>query len=150
MADLPQHAAQVAVWHDLLMGTSKWEPMLYINYFTPYLIGYGLALMLSFILPVSAALKVVLALAFYGFVAACVALRGRLGGDRRLDWLFIPGFFGYAYSWGFYTFLVAAPFGILFILLAHRYANRPTAALGGSLFLANVALFFAVQLTQGT
>jgi len=60
MTDLPQHAGQVAAWHDLLLGTSKWESLLYINYFTPYLIGYSLALLLSFVLPVSAALKVVL------------------------------------------------------------------------------------------
>ena len=25
MTDLPQHAGQVAAWHDLLLGTSKWE-----------------------------------------------------------------------------------------------------------------------------
>jgi hypothetical protein len=143
MTDLPQHAGQVAAWHDLLLGTSKWESLLYINYFTPYLIGYSLALVLSFVLPVSAALKVVLTLAYFGFVAACVALRARMGGDRRLDWLFIPGFFGYAYSWGFYTFLVAAPFGVLFVLVAHHYADRPTLARGVVLFVADLALFFS-------
>ena len=142
MIDLPQHAGQVAVWRDLLLGTSPWQPLVYINYFTPYLAGYGLALLLSFVLPVSAALKLLLMLAYLGFVAACVALRSRLGGDRRLDWLFIPGFFGYAYVWGFYTFLIAAPFGILFVVLAHSYADRPTPALGVVLLLADVALFF--------
>ena len=44
--------------------------------------------------------------------------------------------------WGFYTFLVALPFGLFFILLAHRYAERPTAVLGVALLLADVALFF--------
>jgi hypothetical protein len=72
-----------------------------------------------------------------------VALRGRLRGDRRLDWLFIPSFFGFAYAWGFYTFLIAAPLGLLFLLLAHRYADRPTPALGVVLFLADLALFFS-------
>jgi hypothetical protein len=143
MIDLPQHAGQVAVWRDLLLGTSPWQPLVYINYFTPYLAGYGLALLLSFVLPVSAALKLLLMLAYLGFVAACMALRSRLGGDRRLDWLFIPGFFGYAYVWGFYPFLIAAPLGVLFVLLAHRYADRPTPALGAVLLLADVALFFA-------
>jgi hypothetical protein len=143
MIDLPQHAGQVAVWHDLLLGTSPWQPLVDVNYFTPYLAGYGLALLLSFVLPVSAALKLLLTLAYLGFVAACVALRRRLGGDRRLDWLFIPGFFGYAYVWGFYTFLIVAPFGVLFVLLAHRYADRPTLALGVGLLVANVALFFS-------
>jgi hypothetical protein len=147
MTDLPQHAGQVAVWRDLLLGTSKWQSLVYINYFTPYLVGYSLALVLSFVLPVSAALKLILTLAYYGFVLACVALRRRFGGDRRLDWFFIPGFFGYAYAWGFYTFLVAAPLGVLFILLAHRYADRPTPVLGASLFLADLVLFFSHGLT---
>ena len=106
MIDLAQHAGQVTLWRDLLLGTSKWQSFLYINYFTPYLVGYGLALPLSFVMPVSAALKLLLTIAYCGFVAACVAQRARLGGDRRLDWLFIPGFFGYAYALGFYTTLV--------------------------------------------
>jgi len=143
ITDLPQHAAQVAVWHDLLLGTSKWQPLLYVNYLTPYMTGYSLALLLSFIMPVSTALKLVLALAYYSFVAACVALRKRLGGDRRMDWLFIPGFFGFAYVLGFYTFLVAAPIGVLFVLLAYRFADRPTPALGVVLFLADLVLFFS-------
>lgn len=143
MADLAQHAGQVAVWRDLLLGTSKWERLLYINYFTPYLVGYGPALLLSFLLPVSAVLKLLLMLAYYGFVAVCVALRRHFNADRHMDWLFVPGFFGYAYGWGLYTFLIAAPFGVLFVLLAHRYAGRPTAALGVALFFADLALFFA-------
>lgn len=142
MADLPQHAGQIAVWRDLMMGTSKWEPLLTVNYFTPYLIGYGLGLLLSLVMSVSAALKTVLSLAFLGFVATSVVLRRHFGGDRRLDWLFIPGFFGYSYLWGFYTFLVAAPIGLLFVLLAHRYADRPTLGRGAALFFANLALFF--------
>jgi hypothetical protein len=143
MTDLPQHAGQVAVWRDLLMGTSKWEPLLFVNYFTPYLMGYGLSLLAAFVLPISAALKFVLTLAFWGFVAAAVALRKRFGGEPRLDWLFIPGFFGLAYAWGFYTFLVAAPIGMFFILLAYRHAHRPTAALSIALFVMEIVLFFS-------
>ncbi len=142
MIDLPQHAAQVALWHDLLLGTSKWQSLVYVNIFTPYLIGYSLALLLSFVMPVAAALKLLLAGAYFGFVGSCVALRKRMDGDPRLDWLFIPGFFGFAYAFGFYTFLIAAPFGVWFIVLAHRYADRPTIALALGLFVADLALFF--------
>ena len=130
MTDLAQHAGQVTAWRDLLLGTSKWEPLLTVNYFTPYLLGYGLALLASFVLPISAAIKLVLALGYCGFVAACVALRRHLGGEPRLDWLTIPAFFGFAWAWGFYTFLIAAPFGVLLVLVALRYAERPTLARG--------------------
>ena len=84
-----------------------------------------------------------LSLAYYGFVAACVGLRRQMGSDRRLDWLFIPSFFGFAYAWGFSTFLVAAPIGVLFIALAHRYADRPAVRSGVALAVAGIVLFFA-------
>lgn len=143
MADLPQHAAQVALLRDLLLGHSPWEPLLRINYFTPYLIGYGLALPLTAAMPVAAALKVLLTLAFYCFVLCCVLLRRRFQGDERLDWLFIPGFFGFAYAWGFFTFLLATPVALLFVLLADKYAERPATARGVLLFGAGLVLFFS-------
>jgi hypothetical protein len=143
MVDMPQHAGQIALWRDLVAGQSKWQPLVYINYFTPYLLGYSLAFLLSFLMPVLAALKLTLTLALYAFVAACVLLRRHLGGDRHLDWLFIPGFFGFAYAWGFYTFLIAAPLGVIFILLALRYAEKSTPLQGTILVLAGLGLFFS-------
>jgi hypothetical protein len=143
MSDLPQHAAQVAIWGDLLQGTSNWQSLLYVNYFTPYLVGYSFALLLSFIAPVSVALKLVLTVAYCGFVAACVLLRARFRGDRRLDWLFVPCFFGFSYVWGLYTFMIAVPLGVLFILLAHHYTEKPTLRLAIALCLANLVLFFS-------
>ena len=143
MTDLAQHAGQVALLHGLLLGHSKWQSLVYINYFTPYLMGTLVAAPLMFVMSAASALKLVLTVAFFAFVAGCVALRRRLDGDPRLDWLFIPGFFGYAYALGFYPFLVAAPIGLLFILLAHRYAERPTWASGVVLFVVDLILFFS-------
>ena len=143
MSDLAQHAAQIAVWHDMLVGRSKWQGLLYVNYFTPYLIGYLVALLLTFVLPVAAAFKIALSLSYLMTVAICVAFRKRLGGDERLDWLFLPGFFGYAFLWGFYTFLVAVPIGMLFIYWAYLYAERPTVFMGVLICISEIVLFFA-------
>jgi hypothetical protein len=143
MVDLPQHAGQVALWRDLVLGDSKWQALVYINYFTPYLLGYSFAFLLSFIIPVLVAMKLTLTVAFYAFVSVCVLLRRRLDGDPRLDWLFLPWFFGFAYAWGFYTFLIAAPIGVLFICLALRYAQRPTPLQAAILIFAGLTLFFA-------
>ena len=143
MADLPQHAGQIALLHALLGGDSKWRPLVYVNWFTPYLAGYGPALLLSYAMPVLAALKLLLVLAYLGFVSACWALRRALGGDERLDWLFIPSFFGIVYAAGLYTFMVAAPLGVLFVLLALRYARAPSATAGALLLGADLVLFFA-------
>ncbi|HEY1996612.1 hypothetical protein [Paraburkholderia sp.] len=143
LADLPQHAAQVALLHDLLTGTSPWSDLVRVNYFTPYLLGYGLALALSFVMPVLAALKLCMMLAFYAFVAAGLALRKEFRADARLDWLYVLGFFGYAYQYGFYTFLLAVPVGLFFLILARRFAQAPTRAGGLAVLVAGVFLFFS-------
>ena len=143
MTDLPQHAGQIALWRDLLTGSSPWSRLVFINLLTPYLIGYGSALPLSFFLSIEASIAVVLTLAFYAFVASCVALRKELGGDDRLDWLFLPSYFGFAWQWGFYTYLTAAPVFILFLLLALRYRRRTDARRGAFVVAAGVGLLFA-------
>ncbi|WP_341313057.1 hypothetical protein WN982_16835 [Paraburkholderia sp. IMGN_8] len=143
LTDLPQQAGQVALLHELIGHTSPWQAVVRTNFLTPYLIGYGLALPLTYIMPVAAALKLVLTIAYYAFVFFCTLLRKRFGADERLDWLFIPSFFGYAFSWGFYTYLVAAPLGLLFILIVHGYAAAPTFRKGTAVLLTAVALFFS-------
>jgi len=143
MIDLPQHAAQVALFRDILEGQSKWSELFYINYFTPYLVGYGLVFLLSYLMPIAATFKVLLALGYYGFVYACVLLRKQFDSDSRLDWLFIPGYFGFSYVYGFFTFLLAAPLGLLFIALAYRYAHKPNVGLGLALAIASFGLFFS-------
>jgi hypothetical protein len=143
MGDLSEHAAQVALLRDLIAGTSPWGDLVRINWFTPYLLGYGLALLFSFALPVVAALKLTLTLAYYAFVSVCVMLRKRFQGDERLDWLFVPGFFGLSFQYGFFTFLVAAPVGLLFLLLARRFAALPTRWGAVRVLCAGAALFLS-------
>jgi hypothetical protein len=143
MGDLPQHAGQVALLHDLITGTSPWTDLVRINYFTPYLLGYGVALALSFVMPVLIALKLCLTLAFYAFVAAGVALRKEFKADARLDWLYVPGFFGFACQYGFYTYLLAVPLGLFFLILAKRFAEAPTVTRALAVLAGGALLFFS-------
>lgn len=143
LIDLPQHAGQVALWRDLLAGTSPWSDLFRLNLWTPYLIGYGLALPLSFIMPVGTALQVVLSVAYVAFVLLGMRLRAHFGADSRLDWFFLPTFFGFAYSWGFYTFLVASPVVILFILVVDRYAQNPSLRQGIGATLIGLVLLLS-------
>jgi hypothetical protein len=143
LADLAQHAAQVALCHDLLLGTSKWQGLAEVNYFTPYWLGVGLALLLSFLVPVSAALKIVLMLSYWGFVGGAVLLRRRLDADSRVDWLSIMPFFGLGWLYGFFPFLVALPIGMAFIVLARSCAHRPTWGCALLLVMLGVLLFFS-------
>ena len=143
MLDLPQHAAQIALWRDLLLHKSHWSHLVYINLLTPYLIGYGAALPLSFIFSTETSVRIVLTIAFFAFIGACVAVRRELGADKRLDWLFLPGFFGFDWKMGFVTFLAAAPALMGFILLALRYRSAPGFGRGLGLLACGIALLFS-------
>jgi hypothetical protein len=143
LADLAQHAAQVALCHDLLLGTSKWQGLAEVNYFTPYWLGFGLALLLSFLVPVAAALKIVLMLSYWGFIAGAVLLRKRLDADPRVDWLSIMPFFGLGWLYGFFPFLAALPIGMAFIVLARSCAHQPTRGRALLLVMLGVLLFFS-------
>ena len=143
MVDLAQHAAQVSLLRDLLSGQTAWAGLEKVNPFTPYLIGYGLALPLSFLMPIAAAMKAVLSAAFVAFVVLARQIARELGAPPVLDPYYPLGFFGYAYAWGFYTFLVAAPVGLAFVWLSLRYAKSPRMALGAALIVLGVLLFLS-------
>jgi hypothetical protein len=140
MVDLPQHAGQVMLLRDLIFGDGRWSEVVRLNWFTPYLIGYGLALPLSLVLPIAAALKLLLSLAYLAFVWMCIKLRRHFAADARLDWLFLIPFFGLAYKWGFLTFLVAAPVALVMVLLSSHYAQRPGFRTGGAVLAAGLLL----------
>jgi hypothetical protein len=142
MVDLPQHAAQIAFLRDLALGRSPWAHDLRINLFTPYLIGYGLAFPLALVMPVAAAIKCVLTLAFAGFVGLALLIRRELGASPRLDAYYFLPFFGFSYGWGLYTFLVAAPVGLAFIWLSIRYTRWGGAGRAIGLAALGVAMIF--------
>jgi hypothetical protein len=143
MVDLPQHAAQIALWHDLLTGQSPWTDLFRINLLTPYLTVYSLALGLSFVVSATSAFKVLLSLGLIAFVYSSVQLRRDFGADPRLDWVFIPSFFGFAYEWGLATFLISSPICLQFIRLARHQAFSTTFKRDAGLFAVGVTLLFS-------
>lgn len=155
MVDLPQHAGQLRLLHDLVTGQSPWAGLVEVNLWTPYLIAFGLALPLSFIVPISVALQLLITAAYLGFVYACIRLRRELAAPAALDWLFVFSFFGFAFKWGFLTFQVAAPLGLAFIFLSARHARLPSLrrglaiALLGAVLLVCHALVFLYALVVG-
>src|SRR5450759_1255464 len=100
MGDLPQHAAQVVLLRDLWSSDPRWSSLVRVNYFTPYWVPVSLATILSAFMPIVTSLKVMLTASFFALVASSIALRRDLEGDSRLDWLLLPGFFGFAYQYG--------------------------------------------------
>ena len=139
LIDLPQHAGQVALFRDLLLGNSNWQHTFAINWLTPYLVSNVFAALLSIVMPIVTAFKILLSIGYVLFVLMCVKLRKHFDVDARLDWLFILPFFGFAYQWGFLSFVLSAPVGLLFILIADYHAKKQT--LQNSIFLILVGLF---------
>jgi hypothetical protein len=143
MVDLPQHAAQISLWHDLLTGQSPWTDLFLINVLTPYLTVYSLALGLSFLVSTTTAFKILLSVGLIAFVISCVQLRRDFGADERIDWVFIPSFFGFAYEWGLATFLISSPICLQFIRLARRQALSTNLKRDAGIFALGVTLLFS-------
>lgn len=124
MVDAPQHAAQIAAIKHILSGDSwRFSNYFQLEVFTPYLLGYSVAVLLSYIVGTAWAMKLVVGLAAFSFPMAGRHLLRVSGGDLRLKWLLLPLPFGLAYQWGFVNFLFAAPLGMLF--LASMYQEWP-------------------------
>jgi hypothetical protein len=140
MIDVPQHAAQAALLDDLLRGKSAWSELVWINLWTPYLLGYALLLPLIQIFSVATAIKLLLSAAYVCFVGGCFLLRRKFGSDEGLDIYAAVGFFGFAYYWGFLAFLVAAPLALGFVLLSIRLTEKPSLARALALFLIGLLL----------
>jgi hypothetical protein len=132
MTDLPQHAAQLAVWShhdDAAWGfAARYE----INPRTPYMLGYLLARPFAG-LGALAALKVVLTAAALGLPLAALALLRATGADPWWSLLAFPVFFGFNFSWGFLEFLVATPLAVLAVALAVRHCRAPAAGSAAAL-----------------
>lgn len=149
MTDLPQHAGQLGLARDLLLGQSAWAEQFNTNAFTPYLLMYALGVPLSLVLPTTWVIKLLLSLACVAFALSGRWLRREMGADPRLDWLLFPSFFGFAWKWGFLSFLLAAPVGIAFVAVALRYARSPTPRAGLWVLGTGLLLFFSHGLVFG-
>jgi len=141
MADLGQHAAQIAALAALWRGDFGWSELVTINWLTPYLAAYPLGAALSFLLPVNAVIALLLTLAYLATVITSMMLARRLEAPEALDWLLVTGFFGAYWTMGGLSFLLALPLVFLFILTAleqhenyQRRRNWLLLALGVLLF----------------
>jgi hypothetical protein len=107
MVDLPQHAAQVAMWKQFDAGTLPTMENHSLNLFTPYLGGYSVARIFSSIMPVTAAIK---ATVFLALLLPLLALYLELRKRPFLRWsvfLVIPFLFNWSFYWGFLNFIFA-------------------------------------------
>ncbi len=149
MVDLPEHAAQLAIWTHL--GSSNYHGDLFVvNLRTPYLLAYVVARLLATTFSVVVALKLVVWMAAVGQVLGLHFLCNRLKHDPWMALLGLPVALGYCFLFGFVSYIVALPLLYLCIGLAVTYAARPSLAEGACLtvVLAAVLLCHGVAFAQ--
>jgi hypothetical protein len=149
MIDLPQHAAQIGALREIWSGNEAMGALFRVNWFTPYLLGYLLLYALALAMPITVATQVVVS----GAVVAIPLLTGRLlraaGADERWKWLAIPCSFGFAFYWGFLSFIVAAPLALLFLIRTIGFVKQPSLRNGVSIALFAIVLFFCHVIVLG-
>lgn len=121
MVDLPQHLAAIMVLNEVHFGDYEFAEMFAFNWYRPYWYGYFLIWALSHVVGLIWAAKIVIGLAMTGLVLSLAMLRREIAAPRMIDWLFLAVPFGFAYHWGFLSFIVCAPLGPLFLVYYHRF-----------------------------
>ena len=149
LVDIPQHAAQVASLQELLSGSSFHDRDLEINWFTPYLGGYLLLFLVSTVLPIVLATKLVLSLAIIALPVVSGKLLRAVGGDERLKWLAIPAGYSFAVYWGFFVYLVAVPVALWLVYLTVAYERNPTVKRSVGIAAFSIVLFFCHVIALG-
>ena len=149
MADLPQHAAQVALLLNLGKPEFPFAELFHLNLFTPYLLGYGLIAAFTPLLGIVAACKLVIWLALAAFAISTRFLLREAGADPYWAWLTFPVLYGFTYQWGLLIFLIAAPIGLMFLALVWRMKAKPDLRSSLVIMLMLFALFFCHALILG-
>jgi hypothetical protein len=140
--DMAQHAAQIGAMHEIWAGNEMFTRVFEINWFTPYLLGYALLYLLSLIVPVTIATQIVVSIALVSMPVLTGGLLRVVGADERWKWLAIPASFGFAFYWGFLTFMLAVPLGLYFLIAAIRFSRAPSMRGGITIALFGTFLFF--------
>lgn len=141
LTDLPQHAAQISIWKHLEDPRYGFRDVFQVQYFTPYLVGNAMARLLAEAFSVRVAVKLVLTLAVLGLPLSLWRLLDAARGDRWWALLGFPLAFGYAFLWGFFSYVVALPIGVAQLALALDYREKLGVWRGVGLAALSVVLF---------
>jgi len=143
MVDLPGHVSQIGTWLHYDDPAFGFQDEFEFNWFTPYIFGYGLVFLVAQLVPIQVAFKILLALAALSMPLLVRWTLVRSGGEPYWALFALPAFFGHAFHWGFWNYLIALPIGLASIELSHRLADDPSWRRALRLLLVLALLFFA-------
>lgn len=141
--DLPQHAAQIQGLREYWSGNPDYTEVFRVNWFTPYLLAYLLVYAISSVVSVQLAINIVVAASVAAVPISLRWVMNKVGGEGSLAILSIPVAYGFAFDWGFLSFMASVPLAVLFfgLTIEHEKQFRPKLALGVAAF--SVLLFFS-------
>lgn len=140
LLDLPQHVAAIMVLDESYFGAYRFADLFEFIWYRPYWFGYASIWLLGKIFGLVLAAKIVIAVAAIATVLGFACLRREVNAPAVLDWYFLAIPFGFAYHWGFLSFLVCVPLAPFFLVHYHRYIKGELAA--WPIVLWVVVLFF--------
>ena len=144
LVDLPQHAGQVAALDDILKNQSHpWSSNITVNWDTPYLLGYSLILALYQVFEINTSINITVVVAFLSFLYTSYLLRKAYDASKIVDWIAIPSFFGFAFEWGFLTFILAFSIGLFFFLVNKQWVDSKKIQYLPIILILGVTLYFS-------
>lgn len=143
MVDIPQHAAMIASLRGLGEGAWSFAPEFEARLFTPYWLGYGLVLALAPILGVPGAIKLVVSVALAAFAWSAARFCRQCGVPDAWRWWLLGLPLGFAWQWGFLSFIVAMPLAFLFLSAVVRWRDAPSRRAAWAIVAWVHGLFFA-------
>ena len=141
--DYPQHLALSDVARRLGDPAAPENSEYQLNYFTYNALFHVLVALLSRVVAVELAGRVVLALSLAGMAGAVVALVRVLRRPPVYAALFTPVLFSFSVGWGFVNYVLATAIAAWTLVLVARAAVRPTARLAAGVAALGLACAFA-------
>lgn len=140
LGDLADHAGQIQI----ILNYENYQDDYRINWFTPYLVAYGLTIFLAQIFSIITSIKIVLTLCALTFPIGAYYVNKQLGGNRYWSLICFPASYSFAFYWGFYSFVVGCAISMFFFVFVLAYARaKITAKWYVAAFLFSLLLFFS-------
>jgi hypothetical protein len=124
--DYPTHLSMIRILRYALEDPAAFHATYGTRLWQPYWGFYAPVLLLSSVVSIDLAAKIVLALTILMQPVAVLLLARRTGANPAVSLLSFALAYSFLFYWGFLPFLVAMNVGLLGLLPALRYSERPT------------------------
>ena len=151
MVDLPGHASQIQLMHNLRSGDFLYSDLFRTSYLSTYWGGYVPVYLLSFIFGVLTALKIIITFALVGIPYFTKKIINQFGGNPAWIWLCFPVAYSSPFYWGFLNYIITVSIGLGWIYFCIKISDRDVVGWRTQLTIALgiIVLFFGHLIACG-